>query len=143
PQGVGALLARPLVGKLTDRFRDVRPILFVCAALACIGTVPYLFVDQHVNEVLLGVSLLVRGAGLGGLIIPLNASAYQELSKDAVPGATSAINIVLRVGASFGTAILAVILQHELTSHAASTDGQLTAFGNTFFWTLILTAAAL
>jgi len=105
--------------------------------------VPYLFVDQHVNEVLLGVSLLVRGAGLGGLIIPLNASAYQELSKDAVPGATSAINIVLRVGASFGTAILAVILQHELTSHAASTDGQLTAFGNTFFWTLILTAAAL
>lgn len=144
PQGIGALAAsRSVIGRMTDRLADVRRLLLGCVALASLGTVPYVFVGHDVNEVLLGISLVVRGFGLGGAMIVLNAVAFRELSREAIPAASSVINIVLRVGASFGTAVLAVILQRELAGQAADLAGRMTAFGNTFLLTLVLTGVAI
>jgi hypothetical protein len=49
----------------------------------------------------------------------------------------------VRIGTSFGTAVLAVILQRQLADHAASTAGRAAAFGTTFGWTLALRGVAL
>jgi EmrB/QacA subfamily drug resistance transporter len=142
PQGAGALLAFFVVGKLADRF-DGRPIILICLAIATLGTIPYLFIGAHVNDALLGISLFVRGIGLGGVNIPLNTVAFQGLERPAIPGASSAVNIIMRIGGSFGTAVLAVVLQRQFADHAASTAGRAAAFATTFGWTLVFTAAAL
>ena len=48
------------------------------------------------------------------------------------------------MGASFGTAVLAVILQHQVASHAAAGAAGLgTAFGHTFSWAVGFSAIAL
>jgi EmrB/QacA subfamily drug resistance transporter len=142
PQGAGAMFAMLFVGQVTDRIGP-RPIILVGTLVASVGTLPYAFVGHHPNEILLGTALLVRGFGLGATIVPLNAAAYQGLGRGDVPRATGAINIILRIGASFGVAVLAIILQRQIAGHGAGEAGLSSAFGNTFAWTLILTTAAL
>ena len=50
-------------------------------------------------------------------MMPAMAAAYSTLERWQVPRATPMLNVVQRVGGSLGTAVLAVVLQHQL-AHA-------------------------
>jgi MFS family permease len=138
PQGLGMMVALAIAGRLTDRIGP-RPIVLVGMLLATVGTIPYAQVGPGTSELALGVALTLRGAGLGAVLVPAMTAAYRDLRPDAIPRATSAARILQQIGASFGTAILAVILQHQAAGHAADLA---TAFGNTFWWSVGLTALA-
>ncbi len=161
PQGIGAALVMPLAGRLTDRYGAGRvvPAGLVVAAL---GTVAYTQLGAHTSFAFLAVSLFVRGIGFGFVMMPAISAAYQALAPPQVPRASTAINIVQRVGGSIGTALVAVVLQHQITVQVRGVHGGLstvdaappaavakvaeplaTAFGNTFWWVLALTVLAL
>jgi hypothetical protein len=90
--------------------------------------------------------------GLGASMQPTTAAAYQLLESSQVPRATAVLNTLRQIGASIGTALLAVVLQHESTAalpagggggggllapvparERAAVSGPLaTAFGHTF-----------
>jgi len=144
PQGVGSIAPRTLAGKLTD---SIGPRLVVLAgiALAAIGTIPFALAGLHANYWLLGVALVVRGAGLGLATIAVMAGAFKGLSREEVPHASSATRILQFVGGSFGSAVLvALILDRQVTAHAAAgAAGLATAFGQTFWWCTGFTALAL
>jgi EmrB/QacA subfamily drug resistance transporter len=144
PQGIGSIAPRTLAGKLTD---SIGPRLVVLAgiALAAIGTIPFALAGLHTNYWLLGAALVVRGAGLGLATIAVMAGAFQGLSREEVPHASSATRILQFVGGSFGSAVLvALILDRQVTAHAAAgAAGLATAFGNTFWWCTGFTALAL
>ena len=75
--------------------------------------------------------------------MPAMTVAYRGLGREAIPRATSAVRIFQQVGASFGTAVLAVVLQHQSAAHAAAgSAGLATAFGHTFWWTVGFTVLA-
>ena len=142
PQGLGLMIALPIVGRLTDRIGP-RPIVLVGMALATLGTIPYTQVGVDTNELALGAALVIRGAGLGALFVPATTAAYHGLRNEAIPRATSAVRIFQQVGGSFGTAVLAVILQrHAASQAAAGPAGLATAFGHTFWWTVGFSALA-
>jgi EmrB/QacA subfamily drug resistance transporter len=144
PQGVGSIAPRTLAGKLTD---SIGPRLVVLAgiALAAIGTLPFALAGLHTNYWLLGAALVVRGAGLGLATIAVMAGAFQGLSREDVPHASSATRILQFVGGSFGSAVLVgLILDRQAAAHAAAgAAGLATAFGNTFWWCTGFTALAL
>lgn len=143
PQGLGMMIALPFVGRLTDRI-GARPIVLVGMALAMLGTIPYAQVGPDTSELVLGVSLVIRGAGLGAMFVPTLTASYQGLRAAEIPRATSAVQVIQQAGASFGTATLAVILQHQSSSHAVDGPaGLATAFGHTFWWAVGFTALAL
>jgi EmrB/QacA subfamily drug resistance transporter len=142
PQGLGMMIALPFVGRLTDRIGP-RPIVLVGIVLATLGTIPYGQVGPGTSEFALGGWLVLRGAGLGAVFVPALTAVYYGLRNEAFPRATSAVRIFQQVGASFGTAVLAVILQNQVTSHAAGGPaGLATAFGHTFWWAVGFTALA-
>jgi EmrB/QacA subfamily drug resistance transporter len=87
PQGVGMLLTRSKAGSLTDKI-GARPVVLTGVVLTMVGTVAYTQVTVHTNEIVLGISLVVRGAGLGAVTIPVFAAAYLGLHADQVPDAT-------------------------------------------------------
>ena len=79
-----------------------------------------------------------------------------------MPRASTAINIVQRVGGSIGTALVAVVLEHQIRVQVHGISGGLTgastasrsvvarvaqpfasAFGNTFWWVVGMTVVAL
>jgi EmrB/QacA subfamily drug resistance transporter len=161
PQGIGAALVMPLAGKLTDRHGAGRvvPAGLVVVSLA---TLAYTQLGPHTSFAVLAVSLFVRGIGFGFVMMPAISAAYQTLSTHQVPRASTAINIVQRVGGSIGTALVAVVLEHQITtgihgisgglsSMSTATPAELarvaaplaTAFGNTFWWVFGMTVLAL
>ena len=160
PQGIGAALMMPMAGRLTDRLGAGR-IVLGGLVLALIGTFAYTQLGPHTSYGLLAASLFIRGLGFGFVMMPAFAAAYQTLSRDQVPRASSAMNIVQRVGGSVGTALLAVILEHQISAQLHGAAGSLqaatnvspavrthiaqplaTAFGHTFWWAFGLTALA-
>jgi EmrB/QacA subfamily drug resistance transporter len=160
-QGVGAMLTMPVAGKLTDRTGAGSVVRFG-VVLVIAGTIPFAFVADDVPGWLLVLGLFLRGAGMGATLMPAMAAAYQALPPEAMARAASALEIVQRAGATFGIALLAVILQHGLTTRVPGFHGTLStvedaspavraelaepltaAAGHTFTWALVLTAVTL
>jgi EmrB/QacA subfamily drug resistance transporter len=142
PQGVGSILPRTIVGKLTDRIGP-RPVSLAGIVLAGIGTVPFALATGHTSAYWLAAALVVRGAGLGAATIALMAGAFQDLSRAELPHASSATRIAQQVGGAFGAAVLVVILASQRAAHAAAGQAAVTiAFGHTFWWCVGFTALA-
>ncbi|MDL4821024.1 MDR family MFS transporter [Actinomadura opuntiae] len=137
PQGLGSLLVRTRLGALTDRLGP-RPVVLVCLVLTVLGTLAYAEAGPHTSEWLLGASLVVRGAGLGGVTLAVMTAAYQGLGPAEIPHASSATRIIVQIGGSFGAAVLAVVLQHQLSGGATP----VTAYAHAFWWSLAFTALA-
>ena len=142
PQGVGALVAMLVLGKFTDRIGP-RLLIITGMAVTLLGTIAYTQVQADTSETLLGLSLAVRGVGVGVAVAPIMTAAYIGLDRSAVSKASSALNIIQRIGGSFGTAVLAVILQDRLLANAKGPGGASAAYGYTFWWTLAFSAVAL
>ncbi|RKQ86546.1 EmrB/QacA subfamily drug resistance transporter [Solirubrobacter pauli] len=158
PQGIGAALAMPIAGRITDRVGAGKVVPFGIV-VALLGTGVYTQLEADTSFWVLGIALWVRGLGLGMTMMPAMAAAYQTLSRAAVPRATSLINIIRTVGGSVGTAVLTVVLERQITAQVGGSGslGALTgtgdvsqiaepladAFAHTFWWAVGLTALAL
>ncbi|MDA0181734.1 DHA2 family efflux MFS transporter permease subunit [Solirubrobacter phytolaccae] len=160
PQGIGAAMAMPIAGRITDKVGAGRVVPFGIL-VALVGTGVYTQLTADTSFWLLGFALWVRGLGLGMTMMPAMAAAYQTLSRAAVPRATSLINIIRTVGGSVGTAVLTVVLERQITTNLGGEGGgslgALTgatdvsrvaepladAFAHTMWWAVGLTALAL
>jgi len=71
------------------------------------------------------------------VLVPPMSVAYQDIQPTGIPHATMNTRIAQQVGASFGTAIVAVALQ-SLLAHGATS-----AFQGAFWWAIGITIAAL
>jgi EmrB/QacA subfamily drug resistance transporter len=136
PQGVGSLAARFTVAKLVAQL-GARPVTIASFLLVAAATVPFAFAGPHTSLWLLGAVLLIRGFGIGTVLVPPMSVAYQDVPLAGVPHATMNTRITQQVGASFGTAIVAVALQSLLA------DGATSAFRGAFWWAICITIVAL
>ncbi|GGP91890.1 EmrB/QacA subfamily drug resistance transporter [Actinomadura coerulea] len=161
PQGLGAATAMPLAGVVTDKLGAGR-IVPVGIVVLVLGTVPFATVGADTPYWLLGGALYVRGLGLGCTMMPTMSAALTTLSRAVVPRASSTLNIIIQLGGSVGTALLAVVLSRQISDRvprpgggggAAGGPGQIPerireqvapqladAFAHTFRVALILTA---
>jgi EmrB/QacA subfamily drug resistance transporter len=160
PQGLGAMIAMPLAGKLTDRTGVGR---IVPVGLAIVG-VAFLGLTQlraDTSYWLFGAVLFVNGLGMGTTMMPTFSGAMQTLRKAAVARASTTLNIIQQAGASIGTAVLSVLLVQALAArlpgmHGIGAAGSIPAderprvvplmaqaFGATFWWALLLVIVAL
>ncbi len=124
PQGIGAAMVMPLAGKLTDRYGSGR-VVPAGLVVAIAGTVAYTQLGAHTSIAMLAVSLFVRGIGFGFVMMPAISAAYQTLSRDRRSRASTAISIVQRVGGSMGTALVAVVLDHQIATRVRELAGGL------------------
>jgi EmrB/QacA subfamily drug resistance transporter len=162
PQGIGAMLAMPAAGVITDRFGPGRivqsGVVVIVAALAV-----FTQLGADTSYWLLGGALFVMGLGMGMTMMPMMSAALATLTKSDVPGASTSLNILQQIGGSIGTATMSVILSSQLASRLPSggARGGLGAaqdippeakakvlplvadsFGSTFVWALALLAVA-
>jgi len=113
--------------------------LLTCAGIALIAST-----GSHAAIAVLSVAIFLLGAGLGSLGVAVSAASYRDLEPTAIARGTSLTNVVQRLGASFGTVIVALILDNQMATAGTDVD---TAFTTTFWWTLgfaamVLAAAA-
>jgi EmrB/QacA subfamily drug resistance transporter len=142
PQGLGAALAMPLAGRMTDRVGGGR-VAVVGLLILTAGTIPFAFLAEDTPYWLLAVLLVLRGLGIGSAMMPAMAAAYATLESSAVPRATSALNVLQRIGGSIGTALLAVVLQGQIADRGRAPAQLADAFAATFWWAVGMSVLAL
>jgi EmrB/QacA subfamily drug resistance transporter len=142
PQGIGTLLSRTLAGRLSDSI-GARWVGVAGFAIVGLATIPFAFSTATTNEWFLMAVLLVRGFGLGAIVMPLMVASFQGLERPDIPHSSIITRTAQQLGGSFGTAVLAVILQSGLTTHAAQgTSGAATAYDLAFWWAIAFAALA-
>jgi len=137
PQGVGSLLTRTVTGKLVDKI-GARVVAVTGFALTALATVPFALAGAGTNEWWLGAVLLVRGLGLGIVLIPVMTVAFVDIDEADLPDASMITRISQQVGGSFGVAISAVVLESAVASGHTLTH----AFGQAFWWVAGFTGVA-
>jgi MFS family permease len=128
------VLSRRIADRIDGRFIVAGGVL-----LLMIGVLPFAFAGTHGGEPLLLAAQFIQGVGFGAASIPVMTLAFASLSSAEAPRGSAAFSVVQRVGAPFGIAVIAVILQGYL-SHAATAAAALGAFTSTFWWIFGLTA---
>ncbi len=138
PQGVGSIFSRTIAGRLTDAI-GARSVTVAAFLIVGLTTVPFAFAGPTTSTWWLVGLLVVRGFGLGGVIIPVMAVSFLDTSPAQVPHASVLTRISQQVGGAFGTAVLAVVLD----SAVRSSGDPLAAFHHAFWWAVGFTGLAL
>jgi EmrB/QacA subfamily drug resistance transporter len=135
--GIGLLCAFPLMGRLTERY-DARRVSAGGALVGLLGTLPFVLVGVwELPDIVIGLLLWFRGTGLGAINIPSMSSAYADIPRERLPVATTALNIVQRLGGPIATTCLAIWLH---ASQDAQAGNMATAFARTFMLFCVLHA---
>jgi EmrB/QacA subfamily drug resistance transporter len=156
-QGLGAMISMPIAARLTDKTGPGR-IVLVGLSLAGLGMLSLTQIQSDTPMWLIECTLFVNGLGMGATMMPAMSAALGTLQRHEVARVTSGMNVVQRVGGSIGTALLAVVLSHQMAkvmpgtvagetgmhmTHSVSPAMQAAvlpalghAFGHTFVWSL-------
>ena len=141
PQGLGMLLVAPFTARLTERFGGGR-VAVVGVTVLTLSTLPLALIGANTSILLISLTLVLRGVGIGLAFMPTMTVSYASLRKDQLSDATPQMNVLQRVGGAIGTALLAVVLQRA--SAGATSPAELAgAFGTAYWWALGLAAAAI
>ena len=131
PQGVGTLLSRQIAGPLTDRI-GARSIAVVGFLVVAAATVPFSLVNATSSGWLLALWLLIRGAGLGAVTMPVLTASYVGLERSQIAHSSVLTRTAQQIGGSFGTAVLAVILEKSVSG--TGTAAVVSGFHVAFWW---------
>ncbi|MGW6199405.1 hypothetical protein ACWF0M_24865 [Kribbella sp. NPDC055110] len=86
---------------------------------------------------LLGIALVLRGAGLSAVNLAVMVGAFRDLDPAQIPHASSTTRIMQQLGGAFGAATLAVVLKSQLIGHRLET-----AYAHSFGWAIGFTVLA-
>jgi EmrB/QacA subfamily drug resistance transporter len=144
PQGLGMALVMPFVGRLVDKVGG-GPLAFGGVALTLVAGVPLALIGAHTSLVWLSVVQFVRGIGIGFAFMPAFVAALAALERRELPDASPQLNVLMRVGGSIGTAVLAVVLERAIISAGAHPGPAAVAgaYGTAFWWSFGISVAAL
>ncbi len=141
PQGLGAAVAMPIGGKLTDRYGG-GPVALVGVVITTLLTIPFGLIGAHTSIVGLSVAMVFRGTGIGFGMMPAMTAAFASLKRSELADASPQLNVLQRIGGSIGTAVLAVVLQRSLVSQH-TLAGMAGAYGTAFWASAFMAAIAI
>jgi len=118
PRGLASFLLMPFVGFLLTR---IEPRKILAAGLVLVSTslflVSRLSLDAGPHDFLL--PLLIQGAAMGMIFIPLTTVTNDPIPKEQMGNATSLFNLMRNIGGSVGIAIVTTILARHTQMHSA------------------------
>jgi MFS family permease len=128
PQGLGAMIAMPIAGQLTDRTGVGRivPVGLFFVGASFVGLTQ---LTGSTSYWVLGGFLFLMGLGMGFTMMPTFSGAMQTLRRASISHASTSLNILQQVGASIGTAVLVVILTRVSASKFADLFSSLGSSG--------------
>ncbi|MFD1421585.1 MDR family MFS transporter [Lactiplantibacillus songbeiensis] len=140
-QGLGLLITRSQIGKLTDRI-GARWVVLAAIAVALAGTLPFAYFNASTPTWLILIVLFIRGIAQGGLTIPIMSDAYTGVPANLVSEATTASRMLQNIGGAFGTALLATAIQSQLNNTTMTLAHLNSAYQGAFMLTVVVTVIA-
>jgi EmrB/QacA subfamily drug resistance transporter len=133
PGALVVLFCMPLIGWLTDR-TDARYLIVAGTCVFIVFTYYMSRLDPRVTFWTIALYTVLRGAGLGCVFPPWMARSLKTIPLDKSRMASGMLNVTIGVGASFGIAIMATLLErYQIFRQAIYTEEQwLSAPGTQF-----------
>ena len=108
PAGVAMIFVYPAMGFITDRF-GCRAVVASGVVLGVLGTLFFVWMTQRgLSTAGVEIGLLLRSLGQGAIGIPTVSAAYASIPKEKLSFATTAVNIVQRIGGPMATIAIAI-----------------------------------
>lgn len=127
PAGIAMVFIYPLMGTVTDRF-GCRAVVASGVLLTVCGTLPFIWMTQRgLTSAGVVLGLFLRSAGQGAIGIPTISAAYASVPKEKLSFATTAVNIVQRLGGPTATIAVAIAVTIA-TGHGAGQHAFLLPF---------------
>ncbi|MFZ0216272.1 MAG: DHA2 family efflux MFS transporter permease subunit, partial [Candidatus Dormiibacterota bacterium] len=157
PQGVGAMIAMQVGGRLVDRIGPGR-VIVPGVVLSVLGLLAFAMVGATTSYWILCGDLFISGIGMGMVLMPTFTAVMQSVQPAAIARASTALNIIQQASTSIGTALFSIVLTGQLASHFGNVGngGALaaartvpaglraqvapiiaTAFAHTFVWAVV------
>jgi EmrB/QacA subfamily drug resistance transporter len=142
PQGLGTAVGMWLCGRLGDgplarRLGAVGAFVLVATTMLVAGF------GARMPALPICLTLLCAGFGAGLSWVPATAASYVGLARAEISHGSPLVTVTMRLGASFGTAIAAILLQAQLRGGERAAGHVQAAYRASFHWEagLALTAA--
>jgi len=110
PLGIGAAVAAPLAGRVSDRIGS-RNLALSGALVAALAAFAFTWVGPRTGEVWVVLAGLAIGVGLGFVGPPAMGSLYRTLPGPLVPQGSSVLYMLNQLGGSIGIAVVAFTMQ--------------------------------
>ncbi len=138
PTGLGMLITYPAMGALTSRF-GLRRVSASGALLALAATLPMIWMPlQGFQLGVLLVTQFLRGMGQSAIGVPTITAAYAAVPSESLPMATTALNIVQRLGGPVLTTLCTTLVAWRLAGVSALSSG---AHAPAYAWGFAMLAA--
>lgn len=121
-QGIAAAVMMPISGILTDRIGARKIVPFGVVVLTA-GSLWTSTLSWNTSEGVLILMMASRGIGMGLTMMPAMSAAYVTLRPEVVAAATSITNVVQRVAAALGVAVLSTILTNRILANMPHIPG--------------------
>ena len=133
PQGLGTAVGMWLCGRMGDgplarRLGAVGAFVLVITTLLVAGF------GARMPVLPICLTLLCAGFGAGLSWVPATAASYVGLARHEISHGSPLVTVTMRLGASFGTAIAAIILEAQLRAGSAQPRNVAHAYGASFQW---------
>lgn len=117
PSSVLSLIIMPIIGKRLQA--GTSPKLFVTIGFVTLMGFGILMSQANVNVTshYFILPLMIRGAGLAFLMVPLTTMAVQGLKQQDIPQGIALNNMMRQLGGSFGIAIINTYVAHRYAEH--------------------------
>jgi DHA2 family multidrug resistance protein len=116
PRGMASFLFMPVVGFLTGKI-DARKLLAAGLLLTAAAMFKVSFFSLNVGFWDFAWPLVLQGAGLGLIFVPLTTVSNDEVPKERMGNATSIFNLMRNIGASVGISSVATLQFRNMQTH--------------------------
>lgn len=125
PSALAAGFMMPFMGILLSKRMDPRLALTIGCLI--LGSTLYALVplSPQTGEEDFFWPLLIRGAGMVFMFLPLTMATLGPLPKEDIPAASGFFNLTRQMGGSIGVALLSTMLSNRVAFHAATVSEHL------------------
>ncbi len=128
PRGIGAILAMPIIGVLTNKL-DARWLIACGFVMFGVSSLRFGQADLAISQWSFLWAIMLSGFGSGSIFVPLSAVAVTGLRNEEIGNASGLYNLARNVGGSIGISIVNTIIarhqqlhQNELVHSVTSTS---------------------
>ena len=116
PRGIGAILAMPIIGVLTNKL-DARWLIACGFVMFGISSLRFGQADLAISQWSFLWAIMLSGFGSGSIFVPLSAVAVTGLRNEEIGNASGLYNLSRNVGGSIGISIVNTIIARHQQLH--------------------------
>ncbi len=112
PRGIGTMAAMLIAGRLTNKI-DPRVIMFVGYAMLSVSIYMLEGWTPDVSVGYMTITIMIQGAGLGFVFIPLQVVAFYTLDPALRTQGTGLLSLLRNVGSAIGISVTSALLDRQ------------------------------